>query len=98
MENKMPWLKSGGTLKSEEEIKRSCKNWSPSVLDELKLREVGERMGITTVSVFRLRDRALKTLGLVLMKRMVSKIPQKKKKIQQFVCERKNFNKSEWYF
>ena len=28
MESKMPWLKS------EEEIKRSCKDWSPSVWED----------------------------------------------------------------
>ena len=34
MKCKKPWLKSDRTLKPEEEIKRSCKDWSPSVLED----------------------------------------------------------------
>ena len=43
MESKMPWLKLDGTLKSKKEIKRSCKDRSPSVWEEyLKTLEVNQ--------------------------------------------------------
>ena len=160
MERITPWLKSDGTSKSEEEIKRSCKNWGPSVWEDylktfeveqkeilLKnpsciekysqeeidiqkqnvlserefpifkkylfeavkeltfkqrvvlsqiflegqiLRVVGENMEISTYAVARIRDRALRRLGLVLIKRMTevaSKTPRR-----DFASQIKNQN------
>ena len=147
MNSKTPWLKSDGTLKSEEEIKRSCKSWSPSVWEDylktlevdqeeavlddpvlieehsqeaddnyynsvlsvkefpvlkkhlfdsikeltfkqrgvlrllfwdgLNLREVGQKMGVSTYAVARMRDRALKGLGLVMINRILSAMTKK---------------------
>ena len=43
MRNKKPWLNPDGTLKSDEEIKLSSKNWSPSVWESyLKTLEVDQ--------------------------------------------------------
>ena len=139
MKSKKPWLNANGTKKSEEAIKKSCKDWNSSVweeylktievnqrevplspalieeysqeehddfchslptsqefpflkkhlfdavreltpkqqkvltglfLEELKLREVGEMMGVSPYAVARIRDRALKSLGSILIRRV----------------------------
>ncbi len=43
MQNKTPWLNPDGTPKSEEEITRSCKSWSPSDWEDyLKSTEINQ--------------------------------------------------------
>ena len=41
MKPNKPWLRSDGQLKSEKEIKASCKNWNPSIWEDyLKTLEI----------------------------------------------------------
>lgn len=152
MERITSFLKADGTFKSEEEIKKSCKNWNPSVwedylktleveqeeilledpsriedhsqeesdihrqnvpsknelpilkrylfeavkeltykqravlsqifLEGLTLKMVGQNMEISAYAVARVRDRALRSLGLVLIKRIAgAKAPKRAKEI-----------------
>ncbi len=46
-------------------------------LGGLNLRETGERLEISAYAVSRIRDRALKSLGMILIKRMTSTKPRK---------------------
>ena len=152
MKHEKPWLKSDGTHKSDREIKRSCKDWSPSVwenylrtveieqeeillddpllteeysqeehdlycrsvfdvkdlpnlkeallqafegltskqkqvlnqifFEKMNLREVGYCIGISSHGVARIRDRALRSVGLILVQHMTcgtSKAQKKKR-------------------